>query len=700
MRSRLAGATLASLGAVIAALACSPAALASSSAARVVLQHASPAARPADAVGSTPASTQIEFDVALKLSNPSGAATLEQAVSDPSSPSYRHYLTPAEWESRYSPTRASVEAVSSWLRSQGITVTGVTPDRMTVHASATASTVERAFDTSLGEYRHAHSVVRLAASALTVPADVAPEISAVSGVDEHLATPTGLTGAESLRARPDSGKPISQPPGTRTATPCSSYYGQLYDTTDPAFGDGFPDPLPYAVCGYTPTQFQGAYGLAPKIARGIDGKGVTVAIIDAYASPSILGDAQEYAARNQSPQPLETAQFNQDVSPKFNQVKTCEANGWFGEETLDVEAVHATAPGANILYVGAKNCSTTALYRAVQSVVDGHLAQIITDSWGEDGGDILEAQGTREAFDDILLMAGGTGIGVQFSAGDEGDEFSTLGRTLADYPASSPYATSVGGTSLQINKRNRRIGEVGWSTSKSVLCTPTLERAEYPGCTPSLLNTWLPPAPGKYDYGGGGGTSLSYPEPWYQVGVVPAALAERNTAVTGIANRVEPDIAMDADPTTGMLVGETQEFPDGTYYGEYRIGGTSVASPLFAGVMADADQAAGVPLGFANPVLYKLDSSSKTAARAFYDVVPAAPQALARVDYLNGLNAEEGTLTSVRVLDYEGEEAYCEEEGETSCPEQPVSISTAPGFDSMTGIGTPGPALVTLLAKP
>ena len=139
---------------------------------------------------------------------------------------------------------------------------------------------------------------------------------------------------------------------------------------------------------------------------------------------------------------------------------------------------------------------------------------------------------------------------------------------------------------------------------------------------------------------------------------MPTALAERNTAITGIRNRVEPDISMDGDPTTGMLVGETQEFPDGTYYDQYRIGGTSLASPLFAGVMADADQAAGASLGFVNPLLYSL-GASPAAASAFYDVVPGGKQALVRNDYLDEVDAKEGILTSVRTLDYEGREVFC-----------------------------------------
>jgi subtilase family serine protease len=160
---------------------------------------------------------------------------------------------------------------------------------------------------------------------------------------------------------------------------------------------------------------------------------------------------------------------------------------------------------------------------------------------------------------------------------------------------------------------------------------------------------------------------------------------------------VEPDISMDADPTTGMLVGETQTFPAGVFYDQYRIGGTSLASPLFAGEMADADQAAGGALGFVNPLLYRLEASP-SASTAFDDIVPGGKQALVRVDFVNGFNANAGTLTSVRVLGFEGLEVYCS--GTGNCTEQDVALSTARGFDSMTGIGSPGTGLIAALAKP
>jgi len=668
---------------------------------RAAVQRSSPAAAPAAVVSATPANAPVDFSVGLQLSDPAGALAFERSVSDPASASYRHYLTPAQWERRFSPSQSSVDAVTSWLRSQGIAVDAVTPDRMTVQASGSAAAVEQAFTTGLNEYRHLGRTVRLASGPLTVPSSLAGVITGVTGVDQNVATPANLTGADVPRAavRPAAkspGKEIPQPEGFRNAPPCSASYAKKSDTTDPAYGGGYPGPLPYAVCGYVPGQLQGAYGLTPQIAGGITGKGVTVAIVDAYASPTLLSDAQQYSQRNQPGEVLAPAQFSELLSKSFNDTELCEASGWFGEQTLDVEAVHATAPGSNILYVGAKNC-LGGLYNSVQQVVDGHLAQIVTDSWGDNGGDLLDSPGTRRSFDNILLMAGGTGIGVLFSAGDNGDEFSTLGMTVADYPPSSPYVTAVGGTSLQVGIGKTRVGELGWSTSKSALCTTTLVEGEYPECATPLLNTWLPPAPGAYDYGGGGGTSYQYPEPAYQEGVVPAALAGRNTAITGIANRVEPDISMDADPTTGMLVGETQTFPNGTHYDEYRIGGTSLASPLFGGAMALADQAAGVPLGFVNPLLYKLTASS-SAASAFYDVRPHGKQANVRVDYLNGINTKEGKITSVRVLDYEGREVFCS--GTGNCTHQKVALSTGAGFDSMTGIGSPGSGLVTALAKP
>jgi subtilase family serine protease len=670
-------------------------AVAQGAAGQAVVQGSSALAKPANLVGATPAATPVEFTVALTLSDAAGASALAREVSDPKSPSYRHFLTPLQWERRFSPSESSVRAVATWLRGQGIAIDGVAPDRMTVQASATAATVEKAFGTTLGQYRRGKRVVRLAAAPLTVPSSISGLIAGVNGIDQSVATPDHLTGGEARPAKKGS-REIPQPEGFRNAPPCSSSYGEKSDLADPPFGGGYPEPLPYAPCGYVPAQLQGAYGLTPQIAAGNDGKGSTVAVIDAYASPTLFADSQHYSELNQAGQLLSAGQYSQLISPTFNQTELCEASEWFGEQTLDVEAVHATAPGAKILYVGAKNC-LNGLLQALQKVVDGHLADIVTNSWGDNGGDLLDSTGMRRSYDDVLQMAIGTGIGVQFSAGDEGDEFANLGMTVADYPPSSPYATAVGGTSLQVSAAGGRAGELGWSTSKSVLCSETLAAGGFPGCTKAKLGKWMPKAPGSFLYGGGGGTSFQYPQPFYQEGVVPEALAARNASTTGVLNRVEPDISMVGDPTTGMLIGETQSFPEGTHYDQFRLGGTSLSSPLLAGVMADANTAAGGPLGFVNPLLYELASSAK-ATSAFYDVVPGGLQALIRNDYLDGVDASAGIITSARTLDFQGHEKFCS--GTGNCTQQKVAIETATGFDSMTGIGTPAGGLIGALAAP
>jgi subtilase family serine protease len=692
------------------------------------IQSKAAAAVPANETTPTPPEELIEFNVGVELKDLPGAEAFAKEVTDPTSRRYRHYLSPRQWESRFSPTFKAVREVVASLRAAGIKIAKVAPDRMTIVAEGTAEQIEAYFDTTLANYEVGEETVRLASTSLSAPTNVAPLISGVRGVNEIHVKPANITGGPGNGGAPwgwpghghghgwppepeGEGEEIEQPAGFRVGTPCSTYYGEKLASTLPAFGGGFPDPLPYAVCGYKPAQLQGAYNLTEAIAKGYDGSGVTVAITDAYVSPTLYSDAVEYAKRNQgstssrhhgsTSQQWRPGQFKQMIQRPFKMTEECEASGWSGEQTLDVEAVHAMAPGAKILYVGGKNC-TVSLYNAVQEVVDGHLADIVTNSWSN-GPEEEEAETSqsREAFNHVLLMAAGTGVGVQFSSGDEGDNFIVSGEQLPSFPGTSPYATAIGGTSVEIGAQNNRLGEVGWSTGISALCTEEL--AELGGCEPSEIGQWLPEAPGEYDYGGGGGTTTQYAEPWYQAPVVPEELAAK--AGTGVLNRVVPDISMEGDPSTGMLVGETQEFADGTYYDEYRIGGTSLSSPLFAGLMAVADQAARGSLGFVNPLLYHLDSGSPSSG-AFYDVLPAGKQAVVRNDYLNGENAEGGILTTARVLGLEGAtEYFCPQEnpatGECEVPleEAPESLSAAPGYDSMTGIGSPGDQFISALIR-
>jgi subtilase family serine protease len=684
MRERFAG-RLAAAGAVAAASLALVSSAAAATPSTTLSNTAATTAAAAPTAGAVPGGSKVSFQLNLALTDPAGAAALAKAVSDPSSASYRQYLTPAEWEARFSPSAASVSLVERYLRSEGFHVDGVSADRMTVNASGSASGVAAAFSTTLTYHRLQGKKLIVNNTALTVPTSVANVITGISGLPQTAAVTSTVTGgASKVKA---AAHPNAKPPaGFRNAQPCGAYYGQILAASFPPLPGGYESDAPYSPCGYTPAQLRGAYGLT----SADDGTGETVAIVDAYAAPTLFSDAHEYANNEDPSNPLAQSQFSEMLANKFNDGSQCQGqSGWYGEQTLDVEAVHAMAPGANILFAGAKNCFDNSLFGTVQQIIDGHLANVITNSYGDTGGDLSETPSERAAFDNVLQMAAATGVSVMFSTGDDGDNYDQVGAAVPDYPASSPWATAVGGTTLAIGASNQRLSEYGWSTGRALFCNDDLQALG--GCKKKQIGTWLPLG---YDYGGGGGTSYSYLEPYYQAGVVPASDSEVRSST---AMRVVPDVSMDADPTTGLLVGETQTFPDGVYYDQYRIGGTSLASPLLAGVVARADETAGAPLGFLNPDLYALSGN----ANALDDIVsPASPTDIIRSDYFDGVDAADGIEYSARTVDQQGPESFCttSAKGKVKCTSAPISLNTTPGYDNLTGLGTPGTGFVGALA--
>jgi subtilase family serine protease len=632
--------------------------------------------------------TTVQFEVALNPRDPVGAQALATAVATPGSTEYRRFLTPAQWEARFSPTTAQVGQVTAWLRHEGLRVGSISADRLAIDVSGTSSRVERAFDTTLDYHVVDGNLLRLATRDVSVPSTLAAIVAGTVGINETPSTPrrsVAGSGRAGGRRAAGASRTTGPPLGQVDAPPCGSFYGQAIDTTDPPYGGGYGSAPPDVVCGYTPPQMRSAYGIGTLVAKGTDGTGQTVAVIDAYASPTLFSDAEHYSTVDDPAHVLAPSQFHEVVARKFNDQKRCDAGGWYGEQALDVEAVHAMAPGAGIVYVGAKNC-LSALYDSLRTVVDHHLADVVDASWGDDGGDLLDDAGIRRSVDNTLTMAAGTGVSVVFASGDNGDEFAALGVDAPDYPASSPWATAVGGATLQAGIG---VGEIAWSTATSNLCTAVLTGLD--GCGAGNRDTWLATS---FDEGSGGGTSYDYTQPDYQVGVVPPAMATAHAASVGPAPmRVEPDISMDADPGTGLLEGVTQQFADGVHYGAYRTGGTSLSAPLFAGMVALADQAAGGSLGFLNPLLYDLHSNDPS---VITDIVPRGKLAQIEVSYANSVDASGGLVTTTRIDDYQGPETYCPATG--SCITRDIVLSTADGYDDMTGLGTPGLGFVPALA--
>jgi subtilase family serine protease len=668
-----------------------PAATAAPSGRAQLQGSAAPAAARSRPQGQVAASSSVNFDLVLTLKDAQGAQAMANAVSTPGSALFHHYLSVAQWEAAYAPSQKEVSAAKSWLRQQGFTVGAVPADRLFISAQGSAAQVERAFATTLGNFQVNGKTVRLATTPLSVPTSLAGTVSAVVGVNQYVAVPAlAAVPASTSAATPQDPEPLP-PAGFANPQPCSAFWAQKHDIADKAsLYTPFTPPLPYDICGYKPAQLRSAYN----ILSATNGTGVSVGIVDAYDSPTIQNDAKKYFVTNDSTHPLAAGQLvDQQLGTPANE-DLCGGSGWFAEQALDVEAVHAMAPGASIQYWGAQDCLDNNLFAAENDAITNG-AKIVSNSWGDTLGDIFA---DHSAFDPLFQLAIANGVSVLFSSGDSGDNFAISGFAVPDYPATSPFVTTVGGTALQVSSTGARAAEFGWSTAKRVLCASKTTNCGL-ATKPAGALLW--------NAGGGGGTSFNYTQAGdapYQAGVVPNALALRNEALVGpVKMRVEPDISMDADAQTGMLIGLTQTFPGpSVHYAQFKEGGTSLASPLMAGVVADADQAAKAAghtqLGFLNFTLY--GSTFRTAAGALRDIVPPAlplSAATNRVDFANGVNSALGFVVSQRVLDYQGPETFCD--GTGNCATRPVILTTAKGFDSMTGLGSPGPNFIFNLAK-
>ena len=628
-------ASIALLGSVIPALA------APSSRATLV-GNVPPWAKSANFKTAANASDSIGFRIYLGWTNPAAVEALAKAVSDPRSASYGQYLTPQQFRQQFAPSQSQVNAVQSWLRSQGFRVDYTPLNNHYVAAEGTVAQAASAFATTFGTYSVAGQTLRSPSSDISLPPAIAGFVSGVVGLDESAAlVHTNIA----LDAPPS--------PAFVNAPPCSVYWNEKNTTSltglpaplqAPA---GYTLPLPMAPCGYVPSQIRGVYG----VSASLQGNGQTVAIIDAYASPTIQKDLDQWSANRG----LASTNITQVVAPgtmNRPENKRQDPQGWYGEETLDVQAVHGMAPNAHIVYVGAPN-NYQDLDAAMNHVVDRHLASIVTNSYGFPTE--LLPFGFIKPQEDTLLQGAIEGIGIYFSSGDNSDESLSVGYRTADWPASSPFVTAVGGTSLGVGQSNNRVIETGWGTHTSSLITTTGAWVDH---------GWL--------YGSGGGVSRLFAEPSYQAGTVPGSVF----TAQGRTGRAVPDIAAFGDPNTGYLIGQTQTFPDGTVkYSEFRIGGTSLSSPIMAGIMALADQAKGSAHGFANPVFYANATSG-----AFYDVLHQSG-AVVRVNYNNSVDATAGLAYRLRTFD------------------QGLTLKTTAGWDDITGLGSPTSAFIGALSR-
>jgi subtilase family serine protease len=333
---------------------------------------------------------------------------------------------------------------------------------------------------------------------------------------------------------------------------------------------------------YTPDQILQAYGLNGLYSKGITGKGATIVVIDAYGSPTIADDMVQFDATVGLPNVSLSVLAPVGSIPTFD-TSNGDMVGWAGETTLDVEYAHVIAPGAKIDLVEAPNDNASSLMNAVHYAVSHKLGDVITQSFAYP--EPYLGSGTVKSLSSVYSEAAAQHITVLASAGDTGAagaDFTTgnlYTYPVAEWPASDPDVTAMGGTSLNLNQSGNR-------TSPDVVWNDTYNNA---------VSELLTGAGGPYPSAGGGGKSVVFGRPSYQNSVKNVVGSSRGL----------PDISMSGacDGTVAVF----ESFPG--QVGQWGlVCGTSESSPMFAGIVALAAQVAGHSLGLINPAIYKLSA--------------------------------------------------------------------------------------------
>lgn len=606
-------------------------------------------ATPTAKTGDAPAGQVRHIQVALAPRDPDGARATAVAVSTPGSLQYRQFLSTSEFMDRYAPTPQTVEQVSAWLRGKGLTVARVAANRHFIEAAATVEVLQAAFGVKLATFRlpTKGGVLSLVApqTAVSVPRALRGVVQAVLGLDDsarlimpnHTNAP-GLTGQAAPAGQNGAVAPAADP------TSCARFWGEVNNPAVPQkYGNGNQS---NRLCGYTAPQLRAVYGLG----ADATGAGTTVAITGAYHLDTIVADTNRAAADFGAP-PLVSGQYQAFLARPFDRQQECGEEAWHAEQAADVQAVHEIAPAARIVFYGARNCF--GVLSALNEAVAQNTASVITNSWGYPGESLAPAA-ERQQLDDIALQAAIQGQSVLFSSGDAGDNAAVTGRAEPSWPPSHPWVTGVGGTTVALDAANRIRFTAGWESSGNT----------------QQGTQWVPQrdADGPFAGGAGGGGSAVYAQPDYQRGIVPDAIAR--------GGRATPDVAALADSYTGLAIGYTSA-QNG--FVEIVFGGTSLASPILAGLVVNAEQAQRRGrLGFLNTALYAMAGTAGVT-----DVTPVAAGVWTPVM---------DTFAAVAVPTDPG--SYL-----VDIDARPQTLHTTPGWDPVTGVGTPNAAFLTTLGR-
>lgn len=544
-------------------------------------QH--PLANPAFDAGRMPGNTQLQGVTIYFNRSAAQQADLDAlmaAQQDPSSPQYHHWLTPDQFAARFGMATADLDNVTSWLQQQGFTVDSVSRSRNAIRFSGTVAQVEAAFRTEMHYYANGGERHFAPSGSISVPAAIAPTVLSVRNLTDFQPHPT--------KVQPRAG------------------------FTSGSSGNTF----------FAPGDIATAYDIKPLTSGGANGAGQSIAI--AGRSSIVLGDIEAFQSASGLPKkdPELVLMPGTGTSTVFT--------GDESESDLDLEWSGAVAPGAHIVFVYTGSNTNYGVFDSVQYTVDEKIAPIISISYAACETEVSASDlSTLEA---IFQQAAAQGQTVLTASGDQGSTacsgFTNLTQAqqtaiAVNYPASSAYATGVGGTEMSASNAS---SSTYWQSTSGTDIVNSLTKY-----VPEVA--WNDDSSGQPLSSTGGGTSALVARPAWQAGVpgIPAG-----------SKRLVPDVAFYSSPNyVGYLYCSSDQtawntkssppqngsctngFRDTTTSGWLTVaGGTSFATPIFAGMVAILNQKLNYTegQGLINPTLYSLASNSSTYASAFHDV--------------------------------------------------------------------------------
>jgi subtilase family serine protease len=643
---------------------------------QLIKDNTPPFVHTAHKIGPADPSQTIEITVWLNVHNRQQLDSVAEDLYDPSSAHYRAWLKFSEIAADYAPTAQEAKTVTEFLTAHNLSIVLADPNNFFVRARGTIAQVSAAFHVQLINFKVNGKVVRANTTDPYIDGAGAPFVHLVSGLSNQQSeiAPVQRNTTSGSASSPQSvaaGSSLSSFftshcfHGSTTDNltnngelPDATYMGNLYDSTN------------IGGCGYTPPEIQAAYNLSSLYKNGYNGRGQTIVIFEICNTATIQSDANAFATQFGLPA-LTSANFSVVEYPV---PAPCDFPSI--EESLDVEWAHAIAPGANIVVLVTPNVATDSGFAqdidmALIYTVAHHLGNVISFSYGT--LEILLSPADLDETNLLAEIAAASGISANFSSGDSGD-YTELGiPATVSYPASSPYATAVGGISLALNSSNAIKWQSGWGTNLNLLDDAGLVSD---------------PPLGFFDAGSGGGSSSFFAKPGFQH-KLPGSF------------RLLPDISWIADPFTGVVLDVTEEgvYPPREWF---PIGGTSVSCPMFSALWAIANQEAGMPLGQAARYVYSMPSSTIT------DIVPVGSST-----NVTGTITDDSGTTSYSASDLaqplEGTTVFYDALWNVPLNQNTVELvtfgtdthlKTARGWDDVTGVGVPNPKAFADFFKP